>query len=41
MFNDHEHLLIAALSALKAAKGVLDSAQNHKTNIERFDFKKQ
>lgn len=26
MFSDHEHLLYAALSALKAAKGVLDSA---------------
>ena len=35
LFNDHEHLLIAALSALKAAKGVLDSANQNK--IEKMD----
>ena len=35
LFNDQEHLLIAALSALKAAKGVLDSANQHK--IEKMD----
>lgn len=34
MFNDHEHLLVAALSALKAAKGVLDSAHQHQASLE-------
>ena len=38
MFNDHEHLLVAALSALKAAKGVLDSSHQHKTQTEKFNF---
>jgi len=38
MFNDHEHLLVAALSALKAAKGVLDSSHQHKTKTEKFNF---
>ena len=33
MFKDHEHLLVAALSALKAAKGVLDSAQQHQDTL--------
>jgi len=27
MFTEHQHLLVAALSALKAAKGVLNSMQ--------------
>ena len=36
MFNDHEHLLIAALSALKAAKGVLDSSHHHVTSKQQI-----
>jgi 6-phosphofructokinase 1 len=35
MFVDHEHLLIAALSALKAAKGALDSQQSHQKSLIR------
>lgn len=28
MFTEHQHLLVAALSALKACKGVLNSMQD-------------
>jgi len=31
MFTEHQHLLLAALSSLKAAKGVLNSMSEDKT----------
>jgi hypothetical protein len=42
IFNDEEHLLLAALSALKAAKGALDSQQQHQKSLMKPElFKAQ
>ena len=47
MFPDNEHLLIGALSALKAAVGVLNSMEDNATLgkksrfLEQTDYEKQ